>query len=204
MSLLAPVLAHRRPLTDYGLEDRLNEIANRTVFTGRFVGPLASGTSGERVLVGPSPLNVGQFGAYLFTGEPEEVDPAVIVTEAVGTDGTTKRLRLKLTNPTQDSAAADRATIAIGSETEDATGTAEVLLFVSSDHQIHLNGDGHIVIESPASGEVQVYTDNSIRFKVDDDATSAVYVWADGSLKQVTAGANDSGGSGFKVLRVPN
>jgi len=40
--------------------------------------------------------------------------------------------------------------------------------------------------------------------KVDPTGNNPIYLWADGALKNVTVGAADSGGTGFKVLRVPN
>jgi hypothetical protein len=40
--------------------------------------------------------------------------------------------------------------------------------------------------------------------KVDPTGNNPIYLWTDGALKNVTVGAADSGGTGFKVLRVPN
>lgn len=43
--------------------------------------------------------------------------------------------------------------------------------------------------------------------ELDDDNTAdqtAMLLWADGSLQRVSVGATDSGGSGFRVLRIPN
>jgi len=38
----------------------------------------------------------------------------------------------------------------------------------------------------------------------DDNGTRAIYIYVGGSLKTITEGAADSGGSGYRVLRVPN
>ena len=39
---------------------------------------------------------------------------------------------------------------------------------------------------------------------VDPTGANPIYLWADGALKNVTVGASNSGGAGFKLLRVPN
>lgn len=47
-------------------------------------------------------------------------------------------------------------------------------------------------------------TASEIRLQVNGTGNDAVLIWVNGSLKQITQGASDSGGTGFRVLRVPN
>lgn len=67
------------------------------------------------------------------------------------------------------------------------------------------NADDVFIAATSSSNRVNI-TNNSFatRFAVDNDANDAALVWVGGSLKRVTQGAADSGGTGFRVLRVEN
>jgi hypothetical protein len=45
---------------------------------------------------------------------------------------------------------------------------------------------------------------NLFQFRVNSSQTSAVSIKVGGQLKLITEGAIDSGGAGYRVLRVPN
>lgn len=85
----------------------------------------------------------------------------------------------------------------------------ELLTLDSSDNIVFARGN---LIGAQASAILVIMGDNkefSVRnqanvtvFKV-DEAAGAAFVW-DGSLKQVVFGANDSGGAGFRMMRVAN
>jgi hypothetical protein len=60
------------------------------------------------------------------------------------------------------------------------------------------NGPNGLVVKSKNSGVVQ---SNMV---VTSNASNPVNIMVGGSLKQVLAGAADSGGAGYKVLRVLN
>ena len=54
-----------------------------------------------------------------------------------------------------------------------------------------------------ATGHISLATAGTERFRVEDSVNS-LYIYIGGSLRQVTYGATDSGGSGYRYLRVPN
>jgi hypothetical protein len=59
--------------------------------------------------------------------------------------------------------------------------------------------DGTMTINARMGG-----TNTAVAQFTGADATDPVKLYVGGSLAQVTAGANDSGGAGYKVLRIPN
>lgn len=72
-----------------------------------------------------------------------------------------------------------------------------------------LSRSGTVVKVANNTGEVQIAPDGTSRLTVDLDATAnntRLLVWdvTAGSLRRVSIGAADSGGSGFRVLRIPN
>lgn len=67
------------------------------------------------------------------------------------------------------------------------------------------NADAVFLAATHSTGVVNI-TDSAFatRLQVDNNATDAVLIWVGGVLKRVTAGASDSGGTGFRMLRVAN
>jgi hypothetical protein len=67
------------------------------------------------------------------------------------------------------------------------------------------DADAVFLAATNSSGVVNI-TDSAfnVRFEVDNNATDAVLIWVNGALKRVTEGVADSGGAGFKLLRVAN
>lgn len=67
--------------------------------------------------------------------------------------------------------------------------------------------DAATSIYTGATKDVRIYC-NGDRFKIDDDATASetpmLLNVAGGGLVRVSVGANDSGGTGYRLLRVPN
>lgn len=51
---------------------------------------------------------------------------------------------------------------------------------------------------------LELFCGTNEQFRVDGDGQSPVWIRSEGVLKQVTAGAADSGGVGYKLLKVPN
>ncbi|MBT8200511.1 MAG: hypothetical protein KJO36_08330, partial [Acidimicrobiia bacterium] len=54
------------------------------------------------------------------------------------------------------------------------------------------------------TGQWQLNVNSVLKFFVDYSGSNPISLYVDGALEQVTAGATDSGGSGYRVLRVPN
>jgi len=81
---------------------------------------------------------------------------------------------------------------------KDGSGSSQPILGVSS---------SNITFIRPASGSayvsVQAYS-GSDGLRVTNDASNPVYMLVSGSLKQVTVGATNSGGTGYRALIVPN
>lgn len=72
-----------------------------------------------------------------------------------------------------------------------------------------LSRSGAVVTVANNTGEIRLAPDGTSRLTVDLDATAGntrLLLWdvSAGSLKRVSLGVSDSGGTGFKVLRVPN
>lgn len=67
------------------------------------------------------------------------------------------------------------------------------------------NSDAVFLAATNSTGVVNI-TDSAFatRLQVDNNATDAVLIWVGGVLKRVTEGASDSGGTGFRMLRVAN
>lgn len=75
----------------------------------------------------------------------------------------------------------------------------------------YLQHDGtRAVLGSPAGdGNIRISADGAVAAEFDDTATSGdtrllIYDVDNGQLERVTVGAINSGGTGFKVLRIPN
>ncbi len=71
------------------------------------------------------------------------------------------------------------------------------------------SGDSNMYILAPPAFSILMRVNNNTNLSVDDNATGGntrLSVWdvTAGSLKRVSIGAADSGGAGFKVLRIPN
>lgn len=65
--------------------------------------------------------------------------------------------------------------------------------------------DDVFIVASTPTNRVNIGTSAlATRLAVDQDASNAVLIWVNGSLKRVTEGAADSAGSGFKQLKVEN
>lgn len=95
------------------------------------------------------------------------------------------------------------SSIAIGCQS--ATTAANQLVFGTATNFLN-----HVVISGGASGVVKVGPSYSVdAFQFDNSATAGntrLLVWDvdSGALVRVSVGADDSGGTGYKVLRVPN
>jgi hypothetical protein len=72
-----------------------------------------------------------------------------------------------------------------------------------------LSRSGAVVTVANNTGEIRIAPNGTSQLTVDLDATAGntrLLLWdvSKGSLQRVSIGASDSGGTGFKVLRVPN
>lgn len=81
----------------------------------------------------------------------------------------------------------------------DTGGTARPVLFV---------GASNVTIVRPASNLANITFENfagtQAQFRVSNDANNPIEITVGGGTKQVTVGAADSGGTGFRLLRVAN
>ncbi len=71
------------------------------------------------------------------------------------------------------------------------------------------SGDSNMYILAPPAFSILMRVNNNTNLSVDDNATAGntrMMVWDvdNGTLERVSVGAADSGGAGFKVLRIPN
>jgi hypothetical protein len=72
---------------------------------------------------------------------------------------------------------------------------------------VNSGNDG--ILADAANNRLNILVGNTTQVQVDEDSTAGntrllVYDVDNGQVERVTVGAADSGGSGFKVLRIPN
>ncbi len=89
------------------------------------------------------------------------------------------------------------------------SGKNTYLYFQSTSNYVGRSASGDVILNAAGSQATSLAVNGSNKIKVDDTSSAgdtALFLWDvdNATLERVTVGAADSGGAGYKVLRIPN